>query len=150
MKNKKIIFWVGILSIMIVIIAAILFLSEFALKINKDIGGNKPQISEIKETDIPIKTYNDCAKLWPIEICGMYMPAERVKLYDICSKIEIPKTELDTSVYPNNKIAVIRWWNNKFQQNITMYLPYEPETKFSGCSESAKTILLDIQANEIK
>lgn len=147
MKNKKIIFW-GIVPIIIVIIVTILL--QFVLKINKDAEGDKSRISEIKEINIPIKTYSDCIRLWPIELCSMYIPVERVKLYDICAKIEIPKTELDTSVYPDNEIAVIRWWDNKLQQNITMHLPYEPEIKFAGCSESAKIILLDIQANEIK
>lgn len=96
-----------------------------------------------------IKVYKDCTDLWPSDLCKMFISEERTKLYDICAKIEIPKTELDTSVYPNNKIAIIRWWDSNFQQNITLYLPYDPENKFSGCSESAKTILRDIQKNTI-
>jgi hypothetical protein len=79
----------------------------------------------------------------------MLIPEERVKLYDICVKIEIPERVDDTTVYPDNKIAVIRWWDDQLQQNITLCLPYEPETGFTSCSESAKSILKLIKESQI-
>lgn len=140
MWNKKILFFI--------IGSAIIGGTIIYVLIIKD-GRNTTLRNTSEINNQTIKAYKDCTNLWAPDLCKMLISEERAKLYDICAKIEIPKTEIDTSVYPNNKIAVIRWWDSNFQQNITLYLPYEPEIKFSNCSESAKTILRDIQINII-
>ncbi len=96
-----------------------------------------------------IKAYKNCINRFSSDLCKMFISEERARLYDICAKAEIPKTELDTTVYPENKIAVIRWFDDKLQQSITLYFPYEPETEFAGCSMSAKSILKHIQESQI-
>lgn len=119
------------------------------------ISRNNNQNSTIKlqnklETENLTKTREVCMNRFSSELCKMFISEERAGLYDICAKAEIPKAEYDTTVYSENKIAVIRWWDDKLQQNITLYLPYEPDMNFAGCSESAKEILQDIQKNEIR
>ncbi|MBT9175432.1 MAG: hypothetical protein DDT22_01109 [candidate division WS2 bacterium] len=101
------------------------------------------------EDERPIKAYEDCTKKWPPDLCKMFIPEERIKLYDICAKTEMPKRVSDTTVYPDNKIAVIRWWDSQLQENIAIYLPYEPEAGFAGCSESTKSILEHIKETQI-
>ncbi len=122
-------------------IAVVIF--GFLNKINNEVQNLSSKTIETNE-------YKNCISQFSTEFCKMFIPSERVKLYDICSKAKIPKTELDTGVYPKNKIARVSWWDSERQQNITMWLPYEPETEFVDCSESAKKILRDIQTNQIK
>lgn len=106
-------------------------------------------IKELKNPSNATKGYKDCISRWPSDLCKMFISEERAKLYAICAQIEIPKRELDTGVYPENKIARISWWDGKLQQNVTLYLPYEPEIEFNGCSETAKATLRDVQTNII-
>lgn len=101
------------------------------------------------ETDSSIKAYEDCARKRPSDLCKMFSLEERAKLYNICAKAEIPKEADDSAVYPDLKIAVIRWRDGKLQQNISVHLPYEPETGFAGCSESAKSALEHIRELKI-
>lgn len=90
-----------------------------------------------------VKTFEhwQCLQTFPSELCSMFVTEERKKLYADCAVAEIPKTADDTSLYYDQKIAVVRWWDTKIQDNKTLYLPYEPERDFAGCSESARTIL---------
>lgn len=67
------------------------------------------------------------------------------ELYENCARAEIPETELDTTLDSENKIAMVRWWDGKLQQNVSIELPYEPETGFASCSESAKRVLRHLQ-----
>ena len=67
------------------------------------------------------------------------------ELYENCARAEIPETELDTSLDLENKIAVIRWWDGKLEQDVSIEIPYEPETGFADCSESAQRVLRHLQ-----
>jgi hypothetical protein len=62
-----------------------------------------------------------------------------------CKSAQIPVTELDTTLDPERKIVIVRWWDGELQKNIELTLPYYPETDFEGCSESAKRVLKHIQ-----
>ena len=63
----------------------------------------------------------------------------------ICRTAEIPKGADDTSLDSQNKIVNIYWWDGIRQQNNQIQLPYEPETGFANCSDSAKVVLKHIQ-----
>ncbi len=82
----------------------------------------------------------------PSDTSGPEIQKDRVaELYENCARVEIPETELDTTLDPENKIAVVRWWDGKLQQNISIELPYELDRGFNGCSESAKKALRHLQ-----
>jgi len=136
MGNRKIIFW-SIAIITLVILAVAIF--GFTIK-NKETQDSALQVPKM---GVSAKAYDACIRKWPAELCKMHSSTERAKLYEICSKAEIPTTELDTGVYPDNKIARVSW------EGTTLYLPYEPETEFAGCSESAKSILKHIREAQI-
>lgn len=75
---------------------------------------------------------------------------ERVKLYENRKTADIPPAEFDTTLDPENKIAIIRWWDGNTQQNIELKLPYELETDFAGCSESVKQALRHLRDAQVR
>lgn len=90
-----------------------------------------------------VKTFEHwrCLQTWPLELCSMFVAEEREKLYEACAIAKIPETADDSSLYYDQKLAVVRWWDADIQDNVALYLPYEPENYFEGCSESAKEFL---------
>ncbi|MBI5005244.1 MAG: hypothetical protein HZC03_01425 [Candidatus Lloydbacteria bacterium] len=66
-------------------------------------------------------------------------------LREICRTAEIPKGADDTSLDPQNQVVNVFWWDGVRQQNNQLQLPYEPETGFANCSDSAKVVLKHIQ-----
>lgn len=73
---------------------------------------------------------------------------QRAKLYENCARTEFPRSD-DSSFDPAERIYTIHYWDEKLQDNAKIELPYEPETGFAGCSESAKSILRHIQETVI-
>lgn len=131
MKNRF--FWITILAAIIVFGALAFFLSRD----NAESPGNTIIDS--------MQAYKDCVRNFPSELCGMYSAEGRIKLYETCSRLTIPATERDTTLYADNKLVVVRWRDNISQEDMTVYLPYEPETGFAGCSESVKELLQHVQ-----
>ncbi len=125
-------FWITILAIIVVFGALTFFLSR-----------NNTE-SPRNTTDL-MQTYKDCVRNFPSELCGMYSAEDRIKLYETCSRLTVPVTERDTTLYADNKLVVVRWLDNVSQEDMTVYLPYEPETGFAGCSKSVKELLQHIQ-----
>lgn len=72
----------------------------------------------------------------------------RRQLMENCTR-DISQRADDTSFDPENKIVTIWLWDEKSQESIALILPYEPETNFAGCSESAKAFLGHIQETVI-
>ena len=69
----------------------------------------------------------------------------RAELFENCAQ-DIPREKIDDTVLdPMNKIVTVWWWDDKLQDNVSLELPYEPETGFAGCSESIKNLLQHIQ-----
>lgn len=59
---------------------------------------------------------------------------------------DVPREKIDdTFVDTENKIVQFGWWDNETKDNISLIVPYHPETDFAGCSESVKSILKNIQ-----
>ena len=59
---------------------------------------------------------------------------------------DIPREKIDDSVFNSEqKTVTVYWWDNELQDNVSLILPYEPETDFAGCSESAKQFLQHIR-----
>ncbi len=139
MRNRKI-----FLAIILIVIASIVVYSF----ISRDNSQNSTLQNKLR-TENFTKAYENCINQFSLDLCKMFISEERARLYSICAKAEISKTELDTTVYPENKIAVIRWFDDKIQQTITLYLPYEPETEFAGCSAPVKSTLKHIQESQI-
>ncbi len=73
----------------------------------------------------------------------------RAHLYENCAKTELPRSD-DASFDPEKRIVTLYYWNEKLQDNDTFELPYEPETDFEGCSESAKEFLRHLPSGENK
>lgn len=69
---------------------------------------------------------------------------ERMQLYENCARTEFPRSD-DTLFDPEKRIIAIYYWDEKLQDNAKLELPFEPETGFAGCSESAKSIIWHIQ-----
>ncbi len=62
-------------------------------------------------------------------------------LREACAHSEIPaQREKDSTQDPLSSLVVVRWTDERGGENIVP-LPYEPETDFEGCSESAKEFL---------
>lgn len=52
----------------------------------------------------------------------------------------------DISFDPDKKLVILRWSEGNPPENITLLLPYSPETNFAGCSESATKLLKHVQS----
>lgn len=133
MKSKFLYIIIALL-VVFTILAFFLFLSD---KPNTQLPNNSNKPTGLAEA------YKDCVRNFPQELCGMFSVETRADLYKVCSTFEAPSTELDTTLYPDNKLAVVRW--QRGEDYITTYLPYETEADFNGCSESAKILLKHIQ-----
>lgn len=70
----------------------------------------------------------------------LYHNLPKEALRALCSFVEIPRTD-DSSLDPEKGMVTV--WFTEYEpfQNRYLVLPYEPETDFEGCSESAKTYL---------
>ncbi len=67
----------------------------------------------------------------------LYLNLSKEALRSICAFVEIPRT--DDSSLNSEKGTVIVWFSEYEPfQNRYLILPYEPETDFEGCSDSAK------------
>jgi len=135
--SKGSLYVIGI--IVLVIVAGLVFFNLRDQEVDTNI--------EPTDGQIPAETlsYQQCLETWPSELCGMFDGAERQKLYASCAEVTIPPTADDVSVYPDLKIAVIRWWDDNLQDNIALYAPYEPETNFARCSASVQERLRSLQ-----
>jgi len=72
----------------------------------------------------------------------------RTELAENCA-MDIPREKIDdTFLDPENKIVTAWWWDGELQDNVSLKLPYTPETDFAGCSESAKELLRHIQKTQ--
>ncbi len=69
-----------------------------------------------------------------------YSNLSRETLRAICSFVEIPQTD-DSSLDPEKGTVIVWFYDYDKDQTKYLILPYEPETDFEGCSESAKTYL---------
>ena len=70
----------------------------------------------------------------------------RATLLENCANAEIPLTGERNTVYDSEKKTLeVSFWNGELQEDVLVMLPYEPETDFAGCSDSAKDILRHIQ-----
>ena len=59
---------------------------------------------------------------------------------------DIPREKIDDSLFNSEqKTVTVYWWDNELQNNVSLVLPYEPETDFAGCSESVKEFLRHIR-----
>lgn len=74
----------------------------------------------------------------------LYHNLSKEALRALCGFVEIPQTD-DSSIDREKGIAKV--WFTQYEpfQNRYLVLPYEPETDFEGCSESAKKTLRHIQ-----
>lgn len=70
----------------------------------------------------------------------LYLNLSKEALRAICAFVEIPRTD-DSSLDPEKGEVII--WFSEYEpfQNRYFILPFEPETDFKGCSESAKIYL---------
>lgn len=70
----------------------------------------------------------------------LYHNLSKEALRALCGFVEIPKTD-DSSI--DREKGIVKVWFTQYEpfQNRYLVLPYEPETDFRGCSESAKTYL---------
>lgn len=64
-----------------------------------------------------------------------------------CKK-EVPASSDDSAIDLEIKIVTFYWWDDTLQDNVSLAVPYEPETGFAGCSESVKARLRQIQEME--
>ncbi len=70
----------------------------------------------------------------------------RAALLENCANAEIPLTGERNTVYDSeNKTLEVSFWNGELQKDVLVIFPYEPETDFAGCSDSAKDILRHVQ-----
>ena len=67
----------------------------------------------------------------------LYLNLSREALRAICAFVEMPRTD-DSQLHPEKGIVKVWFTENDQFQNRYLVLPYEPETDFEGCSESAK------------
>ncbi|GEM_PF-1043497 len=59
---------------------------------------------------------------------------------------DIPREKIDDSVLDIERGTVtVYWWDGQLQDNVSLILPYQPETDFAGCSESVRDFLRHIQ-----
>ena len=73
----------------------------------------------------------------------------RAELSENCANAQIPLTGERNTVYDSGKKTLeVSFWNGELQEDVLVILPYEPETDFAGCSDSAKNILRHIQEVE--
>lgn len=74
----------------------------------------------------------------------LYHNLPKEALRTLCGFVEMPKT--DDSLIDREK-GIVKVYFTEYEpfQNRYLILPYEPETGFEGCSESAKTYLRHIQ-----
>lgn len=55
---------------------------------------------------------------------------------------DIPREKIDDLVLNKERGTVtVYWWDDELQDNISLILPYQLETNFSGCSESVRNFL---------
>ncbi|MEX2405466.1 MAG: hypothetical protein WD579_02575 [Candidatus Paceibacterota bacterium] len=72
---------------------------------------------------------------------GLYHNLSKESLRKLCGFVEIPRTD-DSSLDRERGIVKVRFDEYEpVHQSRYLVLPYEPETDFEGCSESAKTYL---------
>ncbi len=91
----------------------------------------------VPQSQEEIDEINRAGRLWFEE--------NRTRLYENCAKFEIPSHSDDSGYDSIKKILTVFWRNGTLQQNMSIELPYEPETNFFGCSDSAKEILKNLQ-----
>ena len=67
----------------------------------------------------------------------LYRDLPKEALRAICAFVELPRTEYSL-LHPEK--GIVKVWFTEYEpfQNRYLVLPYEPETDFEGCSESAK------------
>ncbi|MCI0553277.1 MAG: hypothetical protein L0287_20200, partial [Anaerolineae bacterium] len=71
----------------------------------------------------------------------LYNKPMRHDLQTLCGYVEMPPTD-DSSISPEEKIVRVHFDEYEpVDQGKYLLLPYEPETDFEGCSESAKEFL---------
>ncbi|HCM43842.1 TPA: hypothetical protein DIS55_02720 [Candidatus Kaiserbacteria bacterium] len=70
----------------------------------------------------------------------LYHNLSKEALRTLCGFVAMPKTD-DSSL--DREKGIVKVWFTEYEpfQNRYLVLPYEPETDFEGCSESAKTYL---------
>lgn len=75
----------------------------------------------------------------------LYSNLSMSDLKKICAFVEMPQTD-NSTIDPEQ--GIVRVYFNEYEpfQNRYLVLPYEPETDFAGCSESAKVWLEHIRA----
>ncbi|MCR4283701.1 MAG: hypothetical protein NUV64_00060 [Parcubacteria group bacterium] len=80
---------------------------------------------------------------------ALYHNLPKEALRAICAFVEIPQSD-DSSLDPEKGEVII--WFSEYEpfQNRYLVLPFEPETDFAGCSESAKTYLRYLPDEPIK
>ncbi|GEM_PF-1446961 len=88
-----------------------------------------------------IFSYNNTVQLY------RNLPKEALRA--LCGYVEMPKTD-DSSLDPEKGEVII--WFGEYEpfQNRYLALPYEPETDFEGCSESAKAYLRHLPTGQEK
>ena len=65
----------------------------------------------------------------------------RTILQENCTQ-DIPRELIDDSTTDYEAgIVTMYWWDGEAQENKNLTVPYDPETDFAGCSESAKEFL---------
>jgi hypothetical protein len=103
--------------------------------LKENIGSQKPLFTSQSQEEI--EEINRAGKLWFEE--------NRTRLYENCAKFEVPQHSDDSGYDSIKKILTVYWWDGILQQNMSIELPYEPETGFAGCSNAAKEILKSLQ-----
>ncbi len=68
----------------------------------------------------------------------------RRQLEENCAR-DVPREKIDDTFFdPENKVVQFGWLDNEIEDNISLIVPYKPETDFADCSESVKELLRDI------
>jgi len=79
----------------------------------------------------------------------LYHNLPKEALRTLCGYVEMPKTD-DSSL--DQEKGIVKVWFTEYEpfQNRYLLLPYEPETDFEGCTESAKTYLRHLPTGQDK
>jgi len=79
----------------------------------------------------------------------LYHNFSKEALRALCGFVEIPETD-DSSI--DQEKGIVKVWFTQYEpfQNRYLVLPFEPETDFKGCSESAKTYLRHLPTGQDK
>ena len=147
-KPLKIIFVV----IAIVIIGSVVWFFSSERGTKNEITDREQQLRNLKEdisSQIPRSTQSQ-EEIEEIDRAGrLWFEENRTRLYENCAKYTTPPNSDDSGYNPIKKILTIYWWDGTLQQNMSIELPYEPETGFAGCSDPAKEILKHIQQTQV-